>query len=59
MPLTIPIIISLVEAAITDAPALIPEFQALFASGTPTAEQFAALRAKVSAENFGTTPPTP
>ena len=34
------------------APALVAEFQALFASGTPTAEQFAALRAKVAAENF-------
>ncbi len=47
-----PIIIDLVEAAIAKTPALVPEFQALFASGTPTAEQFAALRAKVAAENF-------
>lgn len=53
-PALIPIIVDLVEAAITDTPALIAEFQALFASGTPTAEQFAALRAKVAAENFGT-----
>ncbi len=48
-----PIIIDLVEAAISETPALVAEFQALFASGTPTAEQFAALRAKVAAENFG------
>lgn len=54
-----PIIIDLVEAAITDIPQLVDEFKTLFASGTPTAADFAALRAKVAAENFGTpTDPT-
>ena len=54
MEATLPVIIDLVEAAITDVPALITEFQNLFAGGaTPGAAQFAALRAKVAAENFG------
>jgi hypothetical protein len=53
MEATLPVIIDLVEAAITDVPQLIEEFQALFAAGAPTAAQFAALRAKVAAENFG------
>lgn len=46
-------VIALIEAAITETPALIEELKTLFSSGTPTAEQFAALRAKVSAEDFG------
>lgn len=54
MPTVLPIIIDLVEAAITDTPALISEFQAIFSSSAPTTAQFAALRAKVAAENFGT-----
>jgi len=46
-------ILTLVEAAIQETPALISELQTLFASGAPTAEQFEALRQKVSQENFG------
>jgi len=52
MPLTLTAIVSLIEAAVTDVPALVTEIQSLFASGVPTADQFAALRAKVAAESF-------
>ena len=52
----LPVIIQLVEFAVAETPALITEFQTLFASGAPTPEQFAALRAKVASETFGVIP---
>jgi hypothetical protein len=52
-PATISLIVGLVEQLIADEPALAAEFQTLFSSGTPTPDQFAALKAKVSAESFG------
>lgn len=52
-PTTIALIVGLVEEAITEAPALVTDFQNLFASGTPTAADFAALRASISAESYG------
>ena len=51
-PLTLAAVISLVEAAITEVPALVTEFQALFASGTPSADQFQALLTKIQNEEF-------
>jgi len=45
-------IITLVQEAIAETPALISEFQTLFASGTPTAEQFQALLTKIQNEQF-------
>lgn len=42
-----------VEEAIAQFPALLSDFQAIFATGTPTAADFAALRAKVASENYG------
>lgn len=46
------LIIDLVEELITQSPALIADFQKLFASGSPTPADFAALRTKVDAEKF-------
>lgn len=54
----LPQIIDLVEAAVTQIPALETEFERLFASGAPTASDFAALRAKVASENFAVIPTT-
>ena len=45
-------IITLVQEAIAEAPALITEFQTLFASGTPTEAQFQALLTKIQSEQF-------
>jgi hypothetical protein len=42
----------LVEELIKATPALAAEFQTLFASGTPTAADFAALRAKIAGESY-------
>lgn len=55
----LPEIIDLVEAAVSQAPALITEFKTLFASGAPTPADFATLRAKVMAESFFVIPTTP
>jgi len=46
------------EEAIKQTPALISEFQALFASGQPTAQDFAALRAKVAGESYASLVPS-
>ncbi len=54
-----PEIIDLVEAAVSQAPALITEFKTLFASGAPTPADFATLRAKVMVESFFVIPTTP
>jgi hypothetical protein len=46
-------IIALIEAAVTETPALYAEIKALFSSDTPpTAEQWAALQTKVASESF-------
>ncbi|MGZ4960985.1 MAG: hypothetical protein ACXWKG_19030 [Limisphaerales bacterium] len=42
----------ILEEAIKVSPSLIAAFQALFASGQPTAEDFAALRALVAGESY-------
>ena len=55
----LPEIIDLVEAAVSQAPALITEFKTLFSSGAPTPADFATLRAKVMAESFFVIPTTP
>jgi hypothetical protein len=48
-----PAILALLEAAITEVPALYSEIKTLFAGDTPpTPAQWAALQAKVAAENF-------
>lgn len=52
-PATIALIMSLVEEAITQAPALVADLQALFAKGAPTAADFDALRASITAETYG------
>lgn len=41
-----------VQELVKRAPALATEFQALFASGNPTAEQWDALRARVAAKSY-------
>ncbi len=52
-PATIALVVGLIEQAITEAPALAADLQKLFASGQPTAADFAALRASVAAESYG------
>ncbi len=48
----VPVAIDALEALITNFPAISAEFQSLFASGTPTAADFATLRAKVASESY-------
>lgn len=55
---TIALILQLVEAAIANEPAIAADLQALFASGAPTTAQWAALRASVAAETYGTFVPS-
>lgn len=52
-PLTIGAILTLIEQAIAAEPAIAADFKALFASGNPTPADFAALRATVAAESYG------
>ena len=52
-PATIALIIQLIELAIQEEPALAADLQKLFASGTPTPADFAALRASIASENYG------
>jgi hypothetical protein len=52
-PAAVMAIISLVQVAITETPALVAEFQTLFGSDTPpTPEQFQALLTKIQNEQF-------
>jgi hypothetical protein len=41
-----------IEEVIQQAPALAADLQKIFANGTPTAADFAALRAKVASESY-------
>lgn len=41
-----------IEEVVKLAPGLVSELQAIFSTGTPTADQFAALRAKVNSESY-------
>jgi hypothetical protein len=52
-PAEISLIVQLLELIIQDEPMLAADLQKLFASGTPTAADFAALRASISAETYG------
>lgn len=52
-PATIALIVQLIELAIQEEPALASDLQKIFASGTPTAADFAALRASINAETYG------
>ena len=47
------IIVSLIEQLIIEEPAIAADLQKLFASGNPTPADFAALRAAVAAESYG------
>ena len=51
-PAAIQLALLVVEEAIKQGPALVADFQALFASGEPSAADFAALRAKVAAQSY-------
>lgn len=51
-PATIALIIQLVEAAITEEPAIAADLQNLFSGGVPTAAQWAALRASIASETY-------
>lgn len=51
-PQVLTLVIFGIEEAIQQTPALIADLQQIFASGTPTAAQFAALRAKVASESY-------
>lgn len=53
----IPLVIDIVEALIKIAPQLEQEFRDLFCDGTPTAEDFAALRARVAALDYKSSVP--
>jgi hypothetical protein len=57
-PALLALILQLVEEAIANEPAIAADLQALFGSGTPTAAQWAALRANVAAETYGQFVPT-
>lgn len=52
-PVTIGLILQLVEAAIANEPAIAADLTALFSKGVPTPAQWAALRALVAAETYG------
>lgn len=52
-PQLIQLIIFALEAAVQEAPALVADIQNIFASGNPTASDFAALRSKVASESYG------
>ena len=52
-PASVALIVGLIEQAIIEVPALAGDLQSLFASGNPTAADFAALRASVAAETYG------
>jgi hypothetical protein len=52
-PETLLLVVSLVEQAMAEAPAFSADLQSLFANGTPTAADFAALRAKIAGETYG------
>ena len=51
-PAILQLIIFSVEEAIKEAPLLADDLKQLFASSTPTAADFAALRAKVAGESY-------
>jgi len=51
-PQLLQLIVFAVQQAIQAAPALVADFQTLFAGGAPTDADFDALRAKVSSESY-------
>jgi hypothetical protein len=51
-PATLQLVIFGIEEVIQQAPALAADLQKIFANGTPTAADFAALRAKVASESY-------
>jgi hypothetical protein len=56
-PITINLAVAVIEAAIKVTPELVTEFQVLFSKSTPTADDFAALRARVAALDYKTAVP--
>lgn len=46
------LIIFVIEQAVQQVPAFVSDLRAIFAAGTPTAADFAALRAKVASESY-------
>jgi hypothetical protein len=57
-PATIALILQLVEAAIAEEPAIAIDLQNLFSGSVPTPAQWAALRAVVASESYGTFVPS-
>lgn len=51
-PAMLSLILFAVQEAIKAAPALVTEFQALFAHGTPSDADFDAFRARIAAESY-------
>lgn len=51
-PSTIGLVVSLLEEAIKEEPAIVAEFQSIFSKPNPTPDDWAALRAKVLAKNY-------
>lgn len=51
-PALIQLAILVIEEAMKQGPALVADMKAVFAKGNPTPEDFAALRAKVAAEDY-------
>lgn len=56
-PAALALIVGLVEEAIKDTPALISELQTIFNNANPTADDWAALRARVLSDTFASLAP--